>query len=90
MLKANSAWFAGIPRDEKRKREELVLSNKILLDILAEMLYNMQEKKKDTVLGDYDSPSWSHKQAHLNGEIEAIKQIIEIVTIKERDDNPLN
>jgi len=41
-----------------------------------------------SALDDYDTPSWSHKQAHMNGEAAAIRKVIEIITIRERDDHP--
>lgn len=28
---------------------------------------------------DYDSPSWSHKQAHLNGKIEALTLVLSLL-----------
>jgi hypothetical protein len=90
MKTVNSAWIEGLRGDEREKRKELVLSNENFLDIAREMLYNMQERKREgAVLGDYDTPSWSHKQAHLNGELAMLAKLIEIFTVNERDDNPL-
>ncbi len=88
MKKINEAWLQGLKGAEREQMKELVLSNEILLDKLAKMLYNMQERKRISVLGDYDTPSWSHKQAHLNGEADVLRKVLEIITINERDDNP--
>jgi len=80
-------------RDAKtpQEREEIknsLLSEQKVLDKLREILYNMQVSKEASVLADYDTPSWSHKQAHLNGEAAMLRKIIDIVTIRERDDQP--
>ena len=89
MKRINQAWIKGLDPAEQKKMEENVLSSEILLDRLAKILYNMQEKRESvTGLEHYDTPSWSHKQAHLNGEAAALKKVLEIITVKERDDNP--
>lgn len=88
MQKVNTAWTQGLSASEKADMEALVKGNTILLDRLTKILYNMQTKRVATVLGDYDTPSWSHKQAHLNGELNVIERLLEIVTLKERDDHP--
>lgn len=88
MQKISEAWLTGLKGEARDKMKENVLSNQILLDKLSEILYNMQVKKESTVLTDYDTPSWSHKQAHLNGEASAIRKVIEIISIKDRDDPP--
>ena len=89
MKTVNQAWLTGLNGTEKDKMRQEVLNSQNLLDKLVEILYNMQEKKMDTVLGDYDTPSWSHKQAHINGQNAALRKVIEIITIRERDDNPI-
>lgn len=35
--------------------------------------------KEAVVEPDYESPSWSHKQAHLNGYNQCVREIIEIL-----------
>lgn len=88
MLKINQAWTQGLNAAEASAMKEMVLSNKNLLDRLVKILYNMQEKRETSVLADYDTPSWSHKQAHLNGENAAIRKLVEIVEVKDREDPP--
>lgn len=88
MLKVNQAWIQGLNASESTQMKELVAGNKILLDRLVEILYNMQDKREQSVLGDYDTPSWSHKQAHLNGEAAMVRKMIELVSVNERDDRP--
>lgn len=88
MQRISSAWTSGLKGRDKQEMEELVKTSTILLDRLSKILYNMQESKRKTVLADYDTPSWSHKQAHLNGELEVLRELQEILTIRERDDHP--
>lgn len=88
-LKVNTAWTKQTKTaQEKKEIEQLVLNSEKVLDKLKEILYNIQVRKSDTVLTDYDTPSWSHKQAHLNGEQAMLQKILEIVTITEREDQP--
>jgi len=86
MLKINSIWTQGLPPQDKPVMEQQVKDAKIVLDRLVQMLYNMQEKRETTVLEDYDTPSWSHKQAHLNGQAAMLRQLMDMLVVRERDD----
>ncbi len=88
MLKVSEQLLQGLRGDDRDKMKNLLLSNTILLDKLKEIMYNMMEGKRGTLLVDYDTPSWSHKQAHLNGELAALQKVIELITITDRDDRP--
>ena len=88
-VRISEMWLRGEKTPEEREKiKKLVLSNDILLDKLKKIMYNMQVEKRKSVLGDYDTPSWSHKQAHLNGELAVLDRLMELVTITERDDQP--
>lgn len=87
--KISQRWLAKAKTEPERQQiRDLVVNSELLLDKLKEMLYNMQEELRDTVLVDYDTPSWSHKQAHLNGELDMLRKVIDLVTLRERDDRP--
>lgn len=86
--RVNSAWIQGLDADSKQKVESALQLDEIILDRLAKILYNMRESKTTTVLDDYDSPSWSHKQAHINGQLDIIDKLIAIVSPTERGDHP--
>lgn len=89
MIKVKDVWLKGAKTPQERDEiRNLLVSDTILLDKLREILYNMQVSKEASVLGDYDTPSWSHKQAHLNGEAAMLRKVIDIVTFEERDDQP--
>lgn len=84
----NEELLKGLKGPDREEFKTLIVNNKKLLDKVVEILYNRGEGKRDTVLSDYDTPSWSHKQAHLNGEIAALKKMVELLTVQERDDPP--
>lgn len=86
--KIDERWFAGIPSEEREKFKVEVLNSKKVLDKLGKILYNMEESLRSVKERDYDSASWSHKQAHLNGESDMVRRVIELITIVERDDHP--
>lgn len=86
--KISEQWLAGLPSAEREGFKKEVLSSKKVLDKLKEMLYNIGEGKRESVLHDYDSPSWAFKQAHINGEVAMIKAVIELISITEREDSP--
>lgn len=83
MHKLKTVWFQDLPKADQENFKQLVLSSEKVLDKLRKIVYNMSidEEKVKTV--DYDSPSWSHKQAHLNGKAEAFREIMNLLEIKE-------
>jgi aspartyl aminopeptidase len=38
---------------------------------------------QETSLTSYDKAAWAYRQAHLNGKREALKMVIDLITIKE-------
>ena len=75
-------WFGSMKGEERENFKLSILSSKIVLDKLQEIVYNMYKKEESVSDIDYDSPSWSHKQAHTNGKREALKQILDLITIE--------
>lgn len=81
-------WFVGA-RDEREKkvREELIRASSTMAMVVLEILdrwedeLNRQEINKD----DYDSPNWSHKQAHRNGERSRIKKVRDLFAFVKGD-----
>ncbi len=80
-------WYQGLKADERDNFRQEVLRSKKVLDKLAEIVYNMSKYRAEVSFDDYDSPSWSHKQAHTNGYNEAIRQVIELLTLKDAHTN---
>lgn len=81
LLHFDTRWFAGLTSKEVEEMKTILLSDKKVLDILSKILYNMSTKEEKVTSVDYDSPSWSHKQAHKNGYREAILSIARMVNL---------
>lgn len=76
-------WLTGCKTaEQKEKRKDLVLGAQSVLDILKEICYNSILEEQSVSKKDYDSPSWSHLQAHKNGRIEALNEIIKMCDLK--------
>ncbi len=73
----NTKWIKGHSNQEKRKKE--ILSYRNAFDELTLLL----TKEFEEVSPDYDCPSWSHKQADVNGANRKLKQILDLINIKE-------
>lgn len=83
MAKVKTVWFQDLPKDEQESFKALVLGSKKVLDKLSKIVYNRCNDGEVIKDQDYDSPSWSHKQAHLNGKRQAYREIIELLKIEE-------
>lgn len=79
-MKIDTEWFRGLTKQEIEERKKFLLSEQKTLDILREIVYNMRISQETISETDYDSPSWSHKQAHLNGESSAFRRIERLLT----------
>lgn len=77
----SSKWFIQTPPEEVDALKAQLIGDKKTLDKLKEMLYNMVESDRDVKYSDYDTPSWSHKEAHRHGRIDALCELIKIVTL---------
>jgi len=63
-------WYKHLSTDAERKEFEALVRNDTqvlsrLRDILVERLRGIEIEEMS--LASYENPSWSHKQAHLNG-----------------------
>jgi len=74
-----TVWFQDLPKEEQEKFKELVLGSKKVLDKLSKIVYNMGVSGEKVNVDQYDSPSWSHKQAHLNGYNAALRDVLDIL-----------
>lgn len=81
----NSKWTKHLSNDqEKEQLRKTVLASRTALDrlkqLIAEELGALDNQEGS--LADYDSPAWSHKQAHRNGERGFAKKILELITFE--------
>lgn len=75
-------WFRGLSPDDKKS-----LENGLRTSLLAERLrtiIQVWENELPVLSADYDSPSWSHKQAHRNGQAEILRRLRSILIEDER------
>ena len=70
-------WFKGIPDEEHDGREKEVKSFIRAFEELSQLL------EERTSVPDYDCPSWSHKQADQNGYNRAIREIKQLINVKD-------
>lgn len=82
MSKLPLAWSKGLSAKEKDDLEYVLRNNKILIGAFLNLLDQMEqeEARADTNLSEYDSPSWSHKQADRNGARRAYRKIKTLFT----------
>jgi hypothetical protein len=80
-------WFRKAKSPQQRDEiKQIVLGSQKALDILAEICYNtIQESESRRISDDYDSPSWAHKQADLNGYIRAYKEMSRLLNVSDKD-----
>ena len=79
----STAWYQGLDDKEKKDMELLVKSSGLVLRRLNEIL-DIELAKNDTSgisVSNYDTPSWSHKQAHYNGARSTLTLFKKIVSI---------
>ena len=74
--KFDTRWLKDIPAEEVDAFKAQLISDKNTLDKLCKIVYNIVRNDGDIKSSDYDIPSWSHKQAHLNGRKEAFETVI--------------
>lgn len=72
-------WFAGMQPSDKENFNQQLLQSKKVLDKLTEIVYNMLKDREDVDRPDYDSPSWSHLQAHNNGAREMARLVLDLI-----------
>lgn len=76
-------WYSSLPKAEQEEFKKLVLGSQKILDKAAEIVYNMSITESKVSTTDYDSPSWSHKQADRNGYLRALNELYALLKLKE-------
>lgn len=82
----DSRWFKGVPAEDVESVKSQLIGDKKTLDKLSEILYNIVTSTEEVRFTDYDTPSWSHKMAHRNGKIEALRSIIRLISLDNEDE----
>ena len=76
----HTAWVKTLKGKDKEDRKKEVLSYRNAFDDLKKLL----EEHFEESVPDYDNPSWSHKQADVNGANRKLQQIINLITIEDK------
>lgn len=75
-----SEWFAKCTTDdEKEELKQYILNSQRLWELLKGMIQKRYDTAMSAKVTDYDSASWSHKQAHRNGKAEAFEEIFKLL-----------
>ncbi len=75
-------WTKGInDPEEKREAQRRIIQCRDVLDKLYDML---ELKQIGSAKVDYDSPSWSHKQADTLGYNRALTEVMNLIDIEEK------
>ena len=82
-----AALLGSLKNEERENFRKSILSSKKVLDKYVEIVYNMLKEKESVKFTDYDSPSWSHRQAHTNGFTEACRQFLELLDVNPKETN---
>lgn len=78
----HSIWFKSLKsKEDKDKRRQEIISHSTFIEELQEIIQAEIKKEK---FEDYDSPSWSFKQADLNGYNRALTKVLSILNIEEK------
>lgn len=81
-------WTKNLKTEEEKKRFESSLQgSKIVLDRLSQMLSEEESEvnRSEMSVDVYDSGSWSHKQAHKNGQRSMIRKIQQLINLDQKD-----
>ena len=75
-----SEWLGQCQTDEEKEElRQYLLNSRRLFDLLKQMIQRRYDGEWGAKVVDYDSPSWSHKQAHKNGRLDAYEEIYKLL-----------
>jgi hypothetical protein len=74
-------WTKGLDDKSKARMEETVRSSTTVLARLLDILDAREAElsRAETVITDYDTPNWSVRQAHRNGERAQLRKLKDLL-----------
>lgn len=75
----HSAWFKGLTKEEKTKRQQFLSANVEVFELLSEVLKENFEEN----VPDYSNPSWAYAQADVNGANRMLRRVLKLIETKE-------
>lgn len=78
-------WFSDCEEDPKKieERRKKLLQFSEICGIIENVIEKKIENLDSVTEKDYESPSWAYKQAHKNGEKQAYKEILDLISFPE-------
>lgn len=78
-------WFSDCEGDSKKieERRKKLLQFSEICGIIENVIEKKIENLDSVTEKDYESPSWAYKQAHINGEKQAYKEILDLIAFPE-------
>lgn len=76
-------------KKDKQEFEQIVRNSITVLNRLREIIieYDTALTKSELNRENYDSPSWSHKQADAIGERRGLRRILNLITLDQKENN---
>lgn len=85
--KFDTRWFKDMTPEEVDSFKAQLVNQKNILDKLCKIVYNIVRSDGDVRISDYETPSWSHKQAHRNGRKDAFESVLSLANISKTSDD---
>ena len=78
-------WVKGKSSKDKEDIEYILRNNKIMISALLKILTEMEDEelRAERDGGQYDTPSWSHKQADRNGALRTYAKVKQLFSFLE-------
>ena len=84
--KLKTPWISDLKDTESKEQfTSQVFASKKVLDKLHKIVYNKVLDGERVSVGDYDNPSWSHKQADRNGYLRGLREVLELLQFGDHD-----
>lgn len=79
------AWRQYNTAEDFKRIEELMVHNPFFLQQILKQIdaIEAQIDRQEITMSDYESPSWSHKQAHRNGQRQFLEQVRSLFKLTE-------
>lgn len=81
-----TAWTRNLKDQDEVEKFQQAVKNSVVLDRLHELLDEMKkEQERDEVsISNYYTPGWDYQQAHRNGYVSCLMQIMKLTNPDQR------
>lgn len=79
MTRLPTLWLSNLKQEDKGKREAELKHYLLSWPFVRLKEILVQEKRKIVRNHDYSSPSWAYQQAHNNGKLQQIDEILQLL-----------